>query len=129
MMLLLWSLLCTFLHIVWAKRKLASTSTLHENEDTNHYDNILKSHHDHRSLLLVNEFNHTIYDYKASNITKNSSSLRSLTNSHHKVNSLPGLDPSIHLNHFAGHLPVNKEGSGQLFYWLFEAEVDPDTGS
>ena len=44
----------------------------------------------------------------------------------HRVSNLPDLDSiaSSKLSQFAGHLPVNKDNSGFLFYWLFEAESD-----
>ena len=44
----------------------------------------------------------------------------------HRVTNLPGLDSiaSSKLSQFAGHLPVNKDNTGFLFYWLFEAETD-----
>lgn len=38
----------------------------------------------------------------------------------HRVKSLPGLSSSVNLVHYAGHLTVDVERSGNLFYWLFE---------
>lgn len=48
----------------------------------------------------------------------------------HFVTNLPGLDStsSSKLKQYAGHLPVNKEQTGFLFYWLFEAEIDSKNG-
>ena len=46
----------------------------------------------------------------------------------HKVKSLPGLKSNVKINHYAGHLTVDEEKGGNIFYWLVEAEgVDPAT--
>lgn len=43
----------------------------------------------------------------------------------HLVTDLPGLTgyPS---KHYAGLLTVDQRHSGKLFYWLFEAETEPE---
>lgn len=120
-------LLLCILQVGWAKRKLSKDSILSEND---HFIGDMKERRDfenaflsHRSLSDQKNFT----EYEANNIERPGLS-RKLPSNHHKVTSLPGLDPSAPLSHYAGHLSVNKEGSGQLFYWLFEAELDPDTG-
>jgi Serine carboxypeptidase len=47
----------------------------------------------------------------------------------HLVKNLPGLAESEKIVHYAGHLTVDEEKGGNLFYWLIEAQnVDPRTG-
>lgn len=43
----------------------------------------------------------------------------------HRVINLPGLDPSVSLVHYAGHLTVDDASRGNFFYWLFESPNDP----
>lgn len=54
----------------------------------------------------------------------------SIATSHtqHRVDKLPGLFPS-NLVHYAGHILVDPENGGHLFYWLFETEVNPEEGT
>ena len=44
--------------------------------------------------------------------------------SDHKVSSLPGLSPSISLEHFAGHIAVDDARNNFIFYWLFKAATN-----
>jgi hypothetical protein len=47
----------------------------------------------------------------------------------HRVTSLPGLKESEKIVHFAGHINVDEQAEGNIFYWLIEAQtVDPATG-
>jgi serine carboxypeptidase-like clade 2 len=39
----------------------------------------------------------------------------------HRVHNLPGAPSDLSLVHYAGHLPVEDQGLGKLFYWLFES--------
>lgn len=54
--------------------------------------------------------------------------LEQLPSAHeHQVTDLPGLE-AFNSSHFAGHLPTSQDlNGGQLFYWLFEAQEDPET--
>lgn len=100
-------LLISFVSVGLAKRKL-STISIDDNGRSKYF---------------------TTEDTTDNNNFTNYTHIRHLaTSNNHKVTSLPGLSPEVSLNHFAGHLPVNKEGTGQLFYWFFEAEIDPDNG-
>ncbi|GAM20248.1 hypothetical protein SAMD00019534_034230, partial [Acytostelium subglobosum LB1] len=40
-----------------------------------------------------------------------------------QVNSLPGLDPSVNITHYAGYLNVDQENNGNLFFWFIQANV------
>ena len=62
-------------------------------------------------------------------IISNFRKLKLLNSNDHKIQQLPGLDLSNNLSHFSGYLPVDKENSGQLFYWLFESASEPKTGT
>ena len=55
------------------------------------------------------------------NHTKSNRHLTATSPDDHKVTNLPGLDPTIKLTHYAGHLPIDNTGESYLFYWLFEA--------
>ncbi len=48
----------------------------------------------------------------------------------HRVINLPGLDEesAAKIKQYAGHLPVDKNNEGFLFYWLFEATNEPEKG-
>lgn len=55
--------------------------------------------------------------------------LQPLTPLTHLVKNLPGLAESEKIVHYAGHLTVDEEKGGNIFYWLIEAQnVDPRTG-
>ena len=55
--------------------------------------------------------------------------LQVLTPLSHLVKNLPGLDESERIVHYAGHLSVDEEKGGNIFYWLIEAQtVDPAKG-
>ena len=55
--------------------------------------------------------------------------LESVTAESHRVTTLPGLSENEKINHYAGHLLVDEEKEGNIFYWLIEAQgVDPATG-
>ena len=41
------------------------------------------------------------------------------------VTGLPG-QPEVGFRHYAGYVDVGTSGDKALFYWLFEAEKDPD---
>ena len=43
----------------------------------------------------------------------------------HRITSLPGLPSTVNLVQYAGHLKVDEQHNGNLFYWLFERPVDP----
>jgi hypothetical protein len=65
---------------------------------------------------------------KASNMTRSQNQRKLLlTKDYHRIKSLPGLQSS-QLNQFSGYLPVDDSGIGQLFYWLIEAETNPEKG-
>lgn len=44
-----------------------------------------------------------------------------------KVTNLPGLNPPLASNQFAGFITIDKKNKGDIFYWLFEASESPDT--
>ena len=55
--------------------------------------------------------------------------LQVLTPLSHLVKNLPGLDENERIVHYAGHLTVDEEKGGNIFYWLIEAQtVDPAKG-
>lgn len=55
--------------------------------------------------------------------------LQPLTPLTHLVKNLPGLSESEKIVHYAGHITVDEEKGGNIFYWLIEAQnVDPRTG-
>ena len=55
--------------------------------------------------------------------------LQMLTPLSHLVKNLPGLDENERIVHYAGHLTVDEEKGGNIFYWLIEAQtVDPLKG-
>lgn len=43
----------------------------------------------------------------------------------HRITNLPGLDTSIRLDQYAGHILVDSKTRGNFFYWLFESSKDP----
>lgn len=67
------------------------------------------------------------------NTDKNTSSIRrrlftdAKVPNDHKVTNLPGLTGNADLVHYAGHLLVDKQKQGYIFYWLFERPKNPET--
>jgi hypothetical protein len=43
----------------------------------------------------------------------------------HRITNLPGLDSSVSLVQYAGHLTIDESSRSNFFYWLFEASHDP----
>ncbi|KAL7134481.1 hypothetical protein ABFS83_11G029400 [Erythranthe nasuta] len=44
-----------------------------------------------------------------------------------RVSKLPGQSFNVSFAHYSGYATVNKESGRALFYWFFEAEVDPSS--
>lgn len=78
------------------------------------------------SSILARQLN----EHLRHSTTTNEKYYRTLTVESHRVRNLPGLDPLIasRLVHYAGYLPVDDSGQGNLFYWLFEADKNPEQG-
>ena len=83
--------------------------------------------------LLMHAINESHYRLQTEDALKRSASadrrrLQSLTPESHRVKNLPGLKDT-NIVHYAGHITVDPEKGGNLFYWLIEAqEVNPTTG-
>ena len=63
-----------------------------------------------------------VFDSYVRNYTGSRRILAESLGSDHKVRQLPGLRDK--LTHFAGHITVDPDKGGKLFYWLFEAPKD-----
>ena len=75
------------------------------------------------------DFPDSSWTQQASTVNVTSRRLQPLTPLNHLVKNLPGLSDSEKIVHYAGHLTVDEEKGGNIFYWLIEAQtVDPRTG-
>ena len=109
-LLLLICILINLIVLIYSKRR--TLKSLKSNYKT--YENLID-----RSLYGNNTNNNT---------TKNNIRRRLFTDAKipndHKVNNLPGLTGD--LVHYAGHLMVDKQKQGYIFYWLFEKPKNPE---
>ena len=78
---------------------------------------------------LGNDISDPISSQQFSHANNTRRNLQMLTPLSHLVKNLPGLDENERIVHYAGHLTVDEEKGGNIFYWLIEAQtVDPAKG-
>lgn len=139
----------SFIHNSYGRRRVLSSDNIHSEEIRDSEYNILHDLTFSQSTTLSTKDstkttvdNDTYLDPPLSTQRRLDSKLYSSTAStqskttttlnpeDHRVINLPGLDTESAgtMKQYAGHLPVDMNNEGFLFYWLFEAAHEPENG-
>lgn len=79
-----------------------------------------QNHFPYEQLDISNISKYDNYD-NYNNVSRSLATIES-----HRVTSLPGLTPpNASIVHFAGHINVDSQNDGNIFYWLFESQHLP----